>query len=318
MSMFAVAILLAAFGQVGVEPPATAPSPGISQSAAGDPTFHPADIKAEKESIISAAAEGTLIRLPVVEGQRVAKDELMATIDDRQALVGLKAAETGLAAARAKADDDIEEVFAIASAKYAKVDLDKDLLANQHSPGSVTDIALEEKKLALKRATLQIEKARKDREIAVKEADVKQAELDAAGIQLAHRTIAAPFDGEVQQLFQKESQWVKAGDPVLRLVQYDTLRVECLVPANQFDPAELANRRVTVTAHLARGRKASIEGRVVFVDQTVLSDQYRVRAEVQNQREGDFWLLRPGLLAEMTIHTSEPPVAAETKTARQQ
>ena len=314
MSVFAFAILWAAFGQVAGDAPAFAPS----QAPAGDPTFHPADIKAENDVIISAEAEGTLIKLPVREGSRVTVDQVMATIDDRQALAGQKVAEIGLAAARAKADDNVEEIFAIASANYAKVDLDKDRLANQHSPGSVTDIALEEKKLALKRSTLQIEKAKKDREIASKEADVKEAELDAAGIQLEHRTISAPFAGEVQQLFQKEAQWVKPGDPVLRLVQYDKLRVECHVPAGQYDPVDLANRRVTVTAHLARGRKAAVEGRIIFVDQTVLSDEYRVRAEVQNQREGDFWLLRPGLDAEMTIHTSEPPVAAEAKTARQQ
>ena len=155
-----------------------------------------------------------------------------------------------------------------------------------------------------------------DLEIAAREAEVKKAELDAAKIQLDQRTIRATFDGEVQQLFQKQAQWVKAGDPIMRLVRFDKLRVECFVRATDFDPVELANRRVTVVAELARGRQARAEGRVVFVDQTTVGGVYRVRAEVKNQREGDYWLLRPGLKAEMTVHTSEAPVAAE-KTALQ-
>jgi multidrug efflux pump subunit AcrA (membrane-fusion protein) len=316
MSVFAFAILLAAFGQVASDAPAVVPS----QAPSGDPVFSPASItaEAEKDVVISAEAEGTLITLSVREGSRVADDQVLATIDDRHALAAQKVAEIGLAAARAKADDKVEETFALASAKYAEVDLRKDLQANQQSPGSVTEIGLEEKRLAYTRAKLQIEKAKKDREIASKEADVKEAELDAAGIQLEHRTVKAPFAGEIQELRQKQSQWVKPGDPILRLVQYDKLRVECFVRADEYDPVDLANRRVTVTGHLARGRKAAVEGRIVHIDQTVLSDVYRVRAEVDNQREGDFWLLRPGLDAEMMIYLSEPPVTVEAKTARQE
>lgn len=312
MDLLAIAMLLAAFGQVAGEAPSFVPS----QAPAGDPVFK-ASITAEKDVIISAEVEGTLIELPVREGSRIALDDVLATIDDRQALAAQKVASIGLDAARAKADDDVEEVFAVASADFAKIDLKKDLLANQSSPRSVTEIQIEQKRLAYKRATLQIEKAKKDREIASKEADVKEAELGAAGIALEQRTIDAPFAGEVQQMFQKQAQWVKPGDPVLRLVQYDMLRVDCFVPAGQYDPVDLANRRVTVTAHLARGRDAAVEGRIVFVDQTVMRNEYRVRAELQNQREGDFWLLRPGLDAEMTIHTSEPALEA-AKTAREE
>ena len=89
---------------------------------------------------------------------------------------------------------------------------------------------------------------------------------------------------------------MKPGDPILRLVQFDKLRVECFVPPREYDPVDLANRPVTVRAHLARGRAGVGRGprRVRRSDRADWSD-YRVRAEVENQREGDFWLLRPGL-----------------------
>jgi hypothetical protein len=70
---------------------------------------------------------------------------------------------------------------------------------------------------------------------------------------------------------------------------------------------------VSVTVNLARGRQATVEGRVVYVNQSVLprgkvGGIYLVRAEVQNQKVGDYWVVRPGLEASMTIHTSRPPV----------
>lgn len=320
MTVFIV-LAWAALGQVGVEAPPPLPQGPLPASPVGDdlqstpsaaptgePTLRPAEITVENDVVIAAEAEGTLIKLPVREGDQVDAGQVLATIDDRQAVAGREIARIGHEAALARADDAVEETFAIASAAFAKIDLEKDLRANQGAPGSVTEIQIEQKRLAYKRARLQIEKAQKDREIAAKEADVKKAELSAADIQLEERTIRAPLAGEVQQVFQKQSQWVKPGDPIVRLVQYDTLRVEAAAPAALFDPADLAGRRVTVTAHLARGRTASLEGRIVFVDQTVLLGKYRVRAEVQNVREAGYWVLRPGLDAEMTIHTNEPAV----------
>jgi multidrug efflux pump subunit AcrA (membrane-fusion protein) len=314
MGTLAVAVLVAAFGQVGGEAPFVP-----SQVPPGDPTFSPAAITAENDITISAEVEGTLIKLPVREGSRVAAGQTLTTIDDRQAQANVQIADLGFQAAMQRASDDIEERYAIAAAKVAKIDWERDVAANQRAANSVADIQVLQKRLVFDRSVLQTEKARKDQILARKEADVKKAELGAANIMLDQRIINAPFDGEVQQMFQKQAQWVKPGDPILRLVQYDKLRVECVVSAAQYDPVDLANRRVTIIAHLARGREASIEGRIVFVDQTVLLGNYRVRAEVQNQREGDFWLLRPGLDAEMTIHTTEPPLPVEEpKTARQE
>ena len=52
----------------------------------------------------------------------------------------------------------------------------------------------------------------------------------------------------------------------------------------------------------------TLPGRITHVGQTVqaVKGDYLVRAEIQNQRNGDYWLIRPGLRAEMTIHVSQP------------
>jgi multidrug efflux pump subunit AcrA (membrane-fusion protein) len=314
MNAALLVMMVAAFSQVG-DRPSAAPYP--SEPAAGDPTFDSGPITSEHDAIISAEVEGVLTQLSVKEGTRLEQGEVFATIDDRQAQAAVEVARYTHQAAAARAEDRIEEVFAKASADYARVDLLKDQTANQGTPNAVPDITIRQKKLAVVRADLQTQKAQKDRLIALKEADVKKAELKAAQIALDRRTLRAPFAGEVQQLMQKQAQWVNPGDPILRLVKFDVLRVECLVSANDYDPIELASRAVTVRVPLARGREVAVEGKVVHVGQTVEPNQrtYLVRAEIENQRQGAFWLIRPGMTAQMTIHTSRPPVDAPAKSA---
>jgi multidrug efflux pump subunit AcrA (membrane-fusion protein) len=320
-----VALIVAALGQLGAAsapnansvppstpalPPAAAPSPTAvgSPGLNGDCELRHVTINSDQDVVISAEVEGTLTKLPIKEGMRVEAHQLLGTIDERQALAALEVADLQHKAALEKANDMVEEKFAKESADYARLDLGKDLKANSDSKGAVPDINIEQKRLAYKKAALQIEKAQKDRLIAQKEADAKKGELKAAEIAVERRTIRAPFAGVVQQVMQREAQWVNPGDPVLRLVQFDTLRADGFVKASAFDPVELAGRKATLTVHLARGRTATATGRIVFVSQILIGENYQVRAEFPNQRDGQFWLIRPGLEADMTIHLNEPPV----------
>jgi multidrug resistance efflux pump len=323
MQIALIAITIAAFGQLGAQPapptggtPAPSPAPPAAEAPIavgspglnGDCRLEHVTISSDHDAVISAEVEGTLTRLPIKEGMRVEAKQLLATIDDRQALAALEVADLTHKAAVEKANDTIEQVFAEKSKEFAHADLEKDMQANSRSPASVTAIQIEQKKLALQKASLQIDKALKDRTIAMKEADAKGAERKAAEIAVERRTVRAPFAGEVQQVNQREGQWVNPGDPVLRLVQFDTLRADGFVKAIDFDPVELAGRKVTITVHLARGRTATATGRVAFVSQILIGENYQVRAEFANQRDGQFWLIRPGLDADMTIHLNEPPV----------
>ncbi len=264
---------------------------------------------------IPAEVEGVLTQFPVREGARVKSGDLLAAIDDRVAKAQVEVAQIALDAARERASDDVEKKYAEAASAVAGVNWQKVQEANQGFANAVPDIDIRQKKLEFRRSLLQIEKADKDIVIAKKEAEVKQGELKAAQIALDRRTILAPFDGEVQQLYRHRAEWVNPGEPILTLVQFDVLYVDGAVKSRDYDPVELQHRKVTVVVHLAQDREATLEGRVVYVNQTVEEnlDDYTVRAEIQNQRVGDAWLVRPGLHASMTIHlreAAEPPVPA--------
>lgn len=272
----------------------------------GDPTFNDVRIKVQDDIDIPGEEEGVLIELLVREGSRVQKGDVIGRVDDRMAQAQLKVAEFSLEAARARADDKIEEKYAMKAAAVAKTDWEQDVEASRRQKGAVAEIQLRRKKLDWERSLLQIEKAQKDQFLAGKDADVKQAELDAAKMAVDRRVIRAPFAGDVQTLYKHQSEWLNPGEPILRLLKLETMQVECFVDSAEFDPVDVARKPVTVRVNLARGRQASFEGRVIYVSQSVQSDgQYLVRAEIANERAGDYWLVRPGLQASMTIHVSQ-------------
>ena len=270
----------------------------------GNPVMDSCLIKppGEDEVRISAQEAGVLIEMPVTEGSRVAKGDLLAVIDDREAKAALQVAQYSLQSAQQRAKEDIEIRYAQAAASVAEVDRDQDLKANLDHPGAIPDIEIRRKTLDWDRSKLQIEKAQKDQILAGLEAKTKAAERDAAKMALEWRTILAPFDGEVVTTYRHQSEWVNPGDPILKLVRFDRLHVEGYVYAKQFDRGELLGKPVTVKVARARGREVTVKGEVVFVEQMVQADGgYRVRAEVKNEHEGDGWLIQPGLEARMTV-----------------
>jgi multidrug efflux system membrane fusion protein len=301
--------VVAAFAQLA------APPTSSSNTVPGADPSYPAIIHAENDIRIFAEAEGLLTKLLVREGSHVKRGDLIATIDDRTALAAFDVAKSSFRAADERAKDKIEEQYAEAAAGVAKLDYEMSVQANTDNPNTISLIDMEKKKLDWRRATLQIEKAQKDQVLARFEADVKDAERRAAEVALDRRKIFAPFDGEIEDMILHESEWVNPGDPIMRLIQFDVMWVETWVNSQDHDPSELQNRPVTVRISLAHGREAKVQGRVIHVSQSTTDAtrgyaKYRVRAEIQNQRSGDFWLVRPGLPAWMDIHVNQPAVTA--------
>ena len=259
-------------------------------------TFEPCLIEVKDKVEIPAQKEGTLIRLGVIEGSVVKAKEILAVIDDREAQAALKVAEYGLKAAEERASDDIEERYAAKAAAVAKVDLERDIAANARHAGSVPDIEVVQKRLVVEKSDLQIEKAQKDQVLAGLDADTKRAERDAAIMGLEKRTIQAPFSGEVVTLHRKQSEWVNPGDPILTLMNFETLYAEVRIDATQFDRSELLGKPVTVTVPRAHGQVISLPGVVVHVGQMIQSGGLLlVRAEVKNTKEGNSWAIQPSM-----------------------
>ncbi len=257
----------------------------------------------DEEAQIPAQESGRLTKIPVREGQSVSAGDLLAQIDDDIPRMQYNVAYYKLKVAEKEALDDINIRYAEAAAKVAEADYKQALEANAKVPGTVPQAEVRQRLLKLREMELSIEKAQKDMAIAVLQKQVSEAELQANKVNLERRKLTAPLDAVVVELARHEGEWVQAGEPVMRLVRVDRLRVEGFLNAKDFRASEIQNRPVTVVVALARGGRETLQGRIVYVKPLVeAGGDFLVRAEIQNRKENDAWVLSPGMNAEMTIH----------------
>jgi multidrug efflux pump subunit AcrA (membrane-fusion protein) len=252
---------------------------------------------------VPAQQTGPLTMVGVRPGDAVQEGQHLAQIDDRQAQLQKLAAELERDAEQVRADDDIEVQYAIKSYELAKAELQQDLDINRKSPGAVPESEIRRKQLAEHRSKLAIDRSRLQMKIARMTADVKNSAVLAAEDSILRRRIVAPFDGVVVEVFQENSEWVDAGEPVVRIARMDRLHVDGFLDANQYNPSDVADCEVTVEIQLAQGRKETFAGRVVYVSPIVsVGNMVRLQAEVDNRLERNEPLLRQGMTATMIIH----------------
>jgi multidrug efflux pump subunit AcrA (membrane-fusion protein) len=259
-------------------------------------------ISLDEELMVPAQEAGVLRQLPVHDGQHVKVGELLAQIDDLIPQRQKDVAENKLKAANEEANSTVGIDYATSAYKVAKVDYDQDLAANKQMLGSVTQFKERQDYLKMEEMRLSIRKAEKDHNVALAQSGVAEAELKAADANIEHRRITSVLDAEVMECKRHVGEWVAAGDPLMRLVRLNRLRVQGDVLARDFRPSEIANRPVTVTVELARGEKITLPGKVVWVSPIVeQGGTFSVRAIVENRQENGFWVVCPGLDASMNI-----------------
>jgi len=302
MQAFTASMLMAvALG--GPMPQQAFDSPGQTPTPIGLATIERCQVFLIQDVEVPAEQAGRLVRVDVREDDIVEASDLLAQIDDRQAQLQKTAAELERNAAQTRADDDIEVRFSRKSFELADAELKQDLEINRNSRGAIPHAEIRRKELARHRAELQIDRSNLDLRVAQMTADVQQAAVLAAEDNFLRRQITAPFKGVVIDVLKQEGEWVDIGEPVIRVVRMDRLRVDGFFKGESFNPADLDNRDVTVTVQLARGQVENFAGKVTFISPLVRAgNNYRIRAEVENRQERGHWMLRPGMTATITIH----------------
>lgn len=139
-----------------------------------------------------------------------------------------------------------------------------------------------------------------DQLISEDEALERQIELNIAKIlleiaeeELARRQIEAPIRGVVVEKLGEEGEMVRPGDPLFRIVQVETVRVQFFLSVSEARGIEPGDVLPVVFPEL--GDAPVRQGEVDFIDPTVdaASGLMRVRVVVEN---GDFEI-KPGMRA---------------------
>jgi multidrug efflux pump subunit AcrA (membrane-fusion protein) len=251
---------------------------------------------------VPAPRSGLLTEIQVREGARIAKNDALAQLDDTDARIKLRSAQAERDAAAARAQSELDVRYAQATYAVAEAEHRISVQVNERQPNSVSLVEVERQRLTAEQAALKIELGKHERAVRIIESGASKAKAESAENDVRLHRILAPLDGEVTEIYGQAGEWVEAGKPVMRVVRLDRLRVEGFVKVRDWLPGELAGRQVQVRVTLARGDVREFTGKITYVSSIVQAGgDYSVWAEVDNRREQDQWLLRPGLEAEMSL-----------------
>ncbi len=300
------------------QPPALFGAPRLPvQSASGDNSNRSGASRTPRRNIVmlerclvslmddlelTAQEDGILTSVEVREGMPVKKKRQLAQIDDRESEARRVAASAAHLRAKEEAENNVDQRFAEASEKVAKADYDQGLAANRRHAGAVAPAEIRRRKLAWDKTVLSIEQAKVDRALAGRDMEIRAAELEQASYAVKRRKIVSPMDGLIVEVKKRAGAWVTRGEPLMRIVRMDRLRIAGHVNAAKFGPHEINGRSVSIRVRLERGRIEHFKGKVVFVHPEQHGGDYLVWAEVKNSRQNKQWVLRPGLHVDMAIH----------------
>jgi multidrug efflux pump subunit AcrA (membrane-fusion protein) len=286
-----------------------AASPAAAQEGTSTPVkIENALVTLIEQAEIPARDAGLLTELKVSEGDKVTRGQVLGKVDDEDARLALAkaAAETKIAATTA--GNDVKVRYADKAAKVAAAEYKRAQESIDRVEKSVSKTELEKLQLEADRGTLAVEEAAHDLNVAKQTRDLKAAEQAVAQQVVDRRQITSPLDGVVVQLHFRRGEWVKPGDPVLRVVRIDRMRAEAFVPAGLL-VGDWAGRSVRFFPTAGGAEREPFAGKLVFVSPEIdpVNGQIRVWAEIENRNQG----LRPGERGRLELG---PPAAAGAAT----
>ena len=256
----------------------------------------------QNDILIPAPEAGILMELPFAEGAQVMVDQVIAKLDARDAKLRMEAAEKEYAKRKVEAESTADIEAAQKAQEVAEAEAEENRYLNKIAPDAVTTNELRRSILTADRARLQKVVAEHEHLVAIYTAESTVAQAAIAKNDFEKRAIKSPIGGRIEEVLGKRGQWLQQGEPILRLVQMDRLKIEGFVSANQYSQLQLIGQPVTVRVTLAHGREEQFAGTVKFVGYIVDGKgDFRIWAEVENRSEFGEWLLHPGRAATMTV-----------------
>lgn len=238
------------------------------------------------------------------EGDIVALGDVVARVDDTEALLSLKAAMVEEDVAKKQAENDVDIRYAEAQELVTLAEYDEAVEANRRAKGAMSESEIRRRRFQHKRSGLATEQARKDRLIAMAQVKVATAKVQAAKHEWETRRITSAVGGVVSQRFAQVGEWVNAGDPIAKLMQLDQVRVIGYVDADAIGRNDVIGKKVVVEVSLTGNRKERISAEISHAGFQVGSDNtYKVWADIKNIVEGNQYAIHPGCAARMMIDT---------------
>jgi HlyD family secretion protein len=196
------------------------------------------------EVTVSAEVDGRIVRLPVEEGIRVRRGELLVELASDEERAALAEARAQLAATEA-------------ALRFAESDLGRHSQLKEAQ--AVSDQSLD--------------RTKRERDAAHARRDAARGTVERRAAHLAKTRITSPLSGLVITRHAEPGETVSPGAPILTIADPDRSRVEAEV--DEFDAARLRVRAPVIIA--AEGYEQTWRGQVKEISAAVTSRQLRPR-----------------------------------------
>jgi len=240
---------------------------------------YPGKVRAAQRAELAFQVGGSLIELPVEEGQRVKKGDLVARIDPRDFEANLRNAEGQLAKA--------EAALTLAESEYDRV-----LRIQKKDPGAVSGAMVDEKREKVNQAKANIKSL--------------QASVEAAKLQLSYTYLRAPFSGVIATRHVDNFQEVRAKQPVVTLDDISHLEILVDLPELAMAAVREGEGRAVAEFESAPGREFSLTLKEYATRADPTTQTYRI---VLTMPAPEGMRILPGMTA--NVHGSGP-VGGET------
>lgn len=256
---------------------------------------------------VPAEEAGVLMKLYITDFQQIRADDLIVQIDDRQAKMAVNVAEAKKESAEIQMKNNVNVRYAMAARDVANAEVLQADEANHKVPNTVPVVEYNRLILSRTQATLQIEQAEQEIKVAGENYKVAKAELEAAQLDQTKFEVHSPHDGVVMELYRKEGEWLKPGDPILHLVQMNPIRYSFRIESKT-PPESIFNQAVTIYVPTL---DKTFQGKVTYIKPSHdIGDMYQVWVDIENQwqdfqnldgteKQKGYWILQPGMRAEV-------------------
>lgn len=231
---------------------------------------------------LSAAVEGRLEKILLAEGQTVKKDEVLLQMDDTLQALDVKR--------KAMIQKDRSQLLAL----QKNMTIMRDLVEKKKSLYEGTKAISSSE---LNRFVMQLTKAEGDLASVQANEEREVIEHDIAVAMLEMYKIKSPISGRVVEHYKEEGEWLRVGDPVVRVVDGSKCYVELDLEIEQV-LAFMLNPKLSL--EVPNGQEVLLlEGRVEFLSSIADSGSGLVRSKVSFDNPKG--LVIPGVTARVIL-----------------
>jgi multidrug efflux pump subunit AcrA (membrane-fusion protein) len=282
----------------------------------------PGKVEASKKVELAFQVAGLLVDLPVTEGQKVSKGQVIAQLRQKEFKARLKALQGQLDQARAalgalqsgerpQQRRRLEAQVRAAEAKFANARTEYNRSARLIRTRAISRADYELHKTAYRVAQEELKAAREEldkgtiarpEDIEAQEAEVRGLEgrVVEAKIQLEDSTLHAPYDGVIARRFVENRQNIRAKEPVVKFQDIDEIDVAVDVPEKVMAADLRTADIVQLLAEFSGAPGKQFPVHIKEVAQTADPDTQTFRVRVAMKAPPGVNLL-PGMTATVTL-----------------